>query len=159
MAAMVFRESFALGMLLMVFIIIAPLTIMNMLVGVLVEVVRVVANAEQEGAVVRFVTERLREILVAMDPDYDDHISPEDLNKLLQDEDALGAFQEVGIDVLAIVKDPDIIFSGDAVITFQEFMEEVLTLRGSNTCTVKDIVQMKKQLMTDIGSLVAKRRP
>lgn len=158
-AAMVFRESWLLGLLLMGFIIIAPLTIMNMLVGVLVEVIRAVASAEQEGAVVRFVTETIRGILVRMDPNYDDHISPEDLNKLLLDEDALAAFQEVGIDILAIVKDPEIIFSGDSVITFQEFMEEVLTLRGSNTCTVKDIVQMKKQLMIDIGSLLRKRRP
>lgn len=34
------------------FLLIAPLTVMNLLLGVLVEVVRVVATAEQEGRVV-----------------------------------------------------------------------------------------------------------
>merc|ERR1719456_1375493 len=49
------RESIALGALLLLFILLGSLTVMNMLVGVLVEVVSVVSEVEKEEMKVNFV--------------------------------------------------------------------------------------------------------
>merc|ERR1719253_2288151 len=51
--------------IIMAFILLASVTVMNMLIGVLVEVVRTVAATEKEGMIVAHVSHRLREIMDA----------------------------------------------------------------------------------------------
>eukprot|EP00930_Biecheleria_cincta_P011695 TRINITY_DN11473_c0_g1_i1.p1 TRINITY_DN11473_c0_g1~~TRINITY_DN11473_c0_g1_i1.p1 ORF type:complete len:752 (+),score=177.62 TRINITY_DN11473_c0_g1_i1:36-2258(+) len=156
-ARAMFAEHFLIGLLFMVFLIIAPLTVMNMLIGVLVEVVGVVATAEQEALQVKMVTEQVMQILTSEDADHDDYISQAEFTEMLDREEAINAFTDVGVDVIALIRDPDIIFAGDDCISFKEFMDEVLALRGSNPATVKDITQLKKQILREMQGINAGR--
>eukprot|EP00931_Biecheleriopsis_adriatica_P059509 TRINITY_DN35615_c0_g1_i2.p1 TRINITY_DN35615_c0_g1~~TRINITY_DN35615_c0_g1_i2.p1 ORF type:complete len:745 (+),score=152.41 TRINITY_DN35615_c0_g1_i2:54-2288(+) len=152
-----FREHVGYGLLLFIFILVAPLTVMNMIVGVLVEVVGVVAAAEQEIAVVGSVTESLREALGRVDGHGDERISKEEFATLADSEEAMTTFNDANIDILTLLRDPDIVFAGDDEIDFKVFLDEVLLLRGSNVATVKDIILLKKQLLRELKGGVGGR--
>ncbi|CAJ1396760.1 unnamed protein product [Effrenium voratum] len=156
MARVSFQDDLIVASLFACFLLIAPLTVMNLLVGVLVEVVRVVATAEQEGRVVRNLKEELHYAKEALGSD-DGTISQEELIMLLQNDQAIDVLQDVGIDLVALVKDPNIIFDGEPFMAFQDFLDEVLLLRGSNTATVKDLTVLKNQLITTLPSLLKRR--
>ncbi|CAK9041206.1 unnamed protein product [Durusdinium trenchii] len=117
MARLCFQDDLVVSFLFAGFLLIAPLTVMNLLLGVLVEVVRVVATAEQEGRVVPDAETCAHHGRMALDLLYEN---------------------EVGVDLVALVKDPNIIFDGEPYMAFQDFLDEILLLRGSNSATVKD---------------------
>ncbi|CAE7681592.1 CATSPER1 [Symbiodinium pilosum] len=156
MARLSFQDDIIVGTLFAVFILIAPLTIMNLLLGVLVEVVRVVATAEQEGRVVRNLKEELHWAKQALGTE-GDTITQEEFIMLLQNDQAIGVLQDVGVDLVALVKDPNIIFDGDPYIHFQDFLNEMLLLRGSNNATVKDLTVMKNQLMQSLPNVLKRK--
>jgi len=145
-----YDESYLLGSALLLFLLFAPLTVLNLLVGVLVEVVGVVAATENESMDVQFVTDTIRGVMNSSSLERD-AVSIEDFKAILDNKVALRAFQEVGVDVVAMAEYPDIIFGNDEEISFKEFMEEVLLLRGSNAATLKDVIFSRKTLMNDIA--------
>eukprot|EP00927_Polykrikos_kofoidii_P055337 TRINITY_DN49605_c0_g1_i1.p1 TRINITY_DN49605_c0_g1~~TRINITY_DN49605_c0_g1_i1.p1 ORF type:complete len:743 (-),score=132.56 TRINITY_DN49605_c0_g1_i1:92-2320(-) len=130
-----------------VFILLAGITVMNMLVGVLVEVVSVLAATEKEALVIRFVKAKLQHIMQesGFHTDDDRGISKHEFAKILDDREATKALQDVGVDVVGLVDFTDFIFNTeDEELNFSDFMELVLQLRGSNNATVKDVVDLRK---------------
>lgn len=146
------QESAFCAVLFMVVIFLAALTIMNMLVGVLCEVVTNVASAEKEALAVAFVKGKVRHILqdTGLDQNEDGRISKDELEALVENTEAAMALQEVGVDVVALVDFADFIFQSDRQgqqfekkLDFEEFMDLILKLRGTNTATVRDMVDMR----------------
>eukprot|EP00930_Biecheleria_cincta_P083407 TRINITY_DN7298_c1_g1_i1.p1 TRINITY_DN7298_c1_g1~~TRINITY_DN7298_c1_g1_i1.p1 ORF type:complete len:747 (-),score=143.25 TRINITY_DN7298_c1_g1_i1:38-2278(-) len=158
LASRCFKEHVLFGFTLCAFMVCAPMTIMNMLVGVLVEVVGIVAAAEQEAGVSAVVVEQLNTAMSKLDENNDGNISKDEFNQLLNMPDVIQLFNDVNIDVVAIIRDPDIVFAGDEELTFPDFIDEVMALRGSNPVTVKDIIQLRKQLLRELKGVV-KRPP
>jgi len=156
MARLVYQDDVVVGALFSCFLLTGPLTVMNLLLGILVEVIRVVATAEQEGRVVRNLKEELHWAKEALGTE-GETISQEELVMLLQNDQAIDALQDVGVDLIALVKDPNIIFDGEPVIYFQDFLDEILLLRGSNAATVKDLTVMKNQLMQGMPQLLKRK--
>jgi len=128
----------------MMFIFLAPLTVLGMLAGVLVEVVSVVSNVEKETMVVTFVTQQLRMMLNEVDLDQNGMISQGEFSDLVVRQDAARMMASVGVDVIGLADFCDFLFSDCEFISFSSFMELVLQLRGTNQATVKDIVDMRK---------------
>jgi len=134
-------------------IFLAALTVMNMLVGVLCEVVSAVAKAEKEEMAVSFVRSNINALLAetGLDEDEDQQIRVEDFERLLDSPAAIKALGEVGVDVEGLVDYAEIIFQSDAngkrfdrSLDFDEFMDLVLQLRGTNTATLKDLSDLRK---------------
>eukprot|EP00404_Azadinium_spinosum_P019223 CAMPEP_0180490978 /NCGR_PEP_ID=MMETSP1036_2-20121128/39405_1 /TAXON_ID=632150 /ORGANISM="Azadinium spinosum, Strain 3D9" /LENGTH=429 /DNA_ID=CAMNT_0022499211 /DNA_START=1 /DNA_END=1290 /DNA_ORIENTATION=- len=145
------QESTFVAAIFMLFVLLAALTVMNMLIGVLCEVVSVVAAVEKEEMAVNFVKARLHGILRSLDKDGDGMISKTEFEKLLENPDTAKAFQDVGVDSVNLVDNADFIFESDATggecdknLSFADFMEVVLQFRGTNTATVKEIVNLRK---------------
>eukprot|EP00928_Gymnodinium_smaydae_P034482 TRINITY_DN2441_c0_g1_i1.p1 TRINITY_DN2441_c0_g1~~TRINITY_DN2441_c0_g1_i1.p1 ORF type:complete len:665 (-),score=164.75 TRINITY_DN2441_c0_g1_i1:38-2032(-) len=129
------------------FILLSSLTVLNMLVGVLCEVVSVVSSVEKEQMTVRFVKSKLLELIRegGIDEDQNGMISKPEFEELLTHPEAARILQEVGVDVVGLVDFADFIFHDEGVeLSFPDFMELVLQLRSSNTATVKDIVDLRK---------------
>jgi len=134
------------------FVLLAALTVMNMLIGVLCEVVSAVAATEREEMLVGYVNGRLRSVVAILDMDGDNQISKREFVQILENSDAVRCLQEVGVDVVGLIDFADYIFEDeDAVdvdkqLTFSQFMDVVLQLRGTNNATVKDVVDLRKFL-------------
>eukprot|EP00928_Gymnodinium_smaydae_P033513 TRINITY_DN2398_c1_g1_i1.p1 TRINITY_DN2398_c1_g1~~TRINITY_DN2398_c1_g1_i1.p1 ORF type:complete len:541 (+),score=92.77 TRINITY_DN2398_c1_g1_i1:54-1676(+) len=148
------------------FIGIACLTVMNMLVGVLCEVVCAVAATEKETILTNKVYLTMSECLNDLDIDGNGTISFMEFKRLVDYPQALKAVTDIGVDPISMVDFAEIFFIEDGEpkdITFEEFMEMVLDLRGANKATVKDIMNLWRQingkmaiLSSGVSSLTAK---
>jgi len=136
-----------------VVIMLAALTMMNMLVGVLCEVVSAVAATEQEELDVSHVRSTLKKILqdTGLDTFQDGYISKDEFAELVQTKEAIVALKEVGVDVTILVDYADTMFQSDKEgkefkknLSFSEFMDLVLQLRDTNHATVKDVTNLRK---------------
>jgi voltage-gated sodium channel len=142
-------ESWVYAALLMIFILLTLLTVLNMLVGVLVEVVSVVSAVEKESMTVSFVKTKLLAMLETsgIDQDHNRKISKVEFDNLLINPPAAKIIQEIGVDVVGLVDFSDHIFEdGTRELSFPDFMDLVLQLRGCNTATVRDMVDLRKFL-------------
>lgn len=137
--------------LFLVFTLLAALTVMNMLIGVLCEVVNAVAVAEREGMRVCAVKDTLADIVKKLDTNEDSSISKAEFLRLVDFPDAVKALKQVGVDVVGFLEVADFFFDeGRTRMSFPDFMDVVLQLRGSNSATVKDIVDLRKFLRSEI---------
>jgi len=141
------------GMVIMVFVFLASMTIMNMLVGVLCEVVSCVASIEKETLHVEYVKNKISDSLKLIDVDGSGGISREEFEQLLAQPVAARALQDVGVDVVGLVDFADFLFSDKDHIEFGDLMETVLQLRGSNNATVKDLVDLRKSMIMELCQL------
>ncbi|CAJ1388363.1 unnamed protein product, partial [Effrenium voratum] len=140
------QESWVMGMLVIIFVTIGSLIVMNMLVGILVEAVQTVATMEHEQIHVDFAKRVLRDLIQegGVDEDGDNQISEEEFCRLLQRPEAMKALGRLGVDDYAVMEYGRLLFEDGEPLTFKEFMDAILTLRGSNQTTVKDIVNLRK---------------
>mmetsp|Transcript_95663 Transcript_95663/g.275643 ORF Transcript_95663/g.275643 Transcript_95663/m.275643 type:complete len:663 (+) Transcript_95663:105-2093(+) len=148
------RESLVYVVVLYFYVMLAALTVMNMLVGVLCEVVSDVNATEKDQARAPQVESQLRTLLPrSLDANCDGVISREEFMKIGEFPNLCRFLQEVGVDVMNLVDNIDFIFAappgsddmdGDRTLTFREFVDTVLSLRGCNSATMKDIVTVRK---------------
>merc|ERR1711970_711109 len=119
------KEKFVYALIFLFFILLSALTVMNMLVGVLVEVVGVVATCEKEEMTVMYTKQKILSMLndSGLDDDGDLKISRTEFESLLLLPDTARCIHEVGVDVVGLVDMGDYIFNDDQEISFPEFME------------------------------------
>lgn len=155
-AVAIWDEGAFYAFLFLVFILVVTITVMNMLVGVLVGVVQTVSAVEKEGAMVAFMKNNLLTILNKMQEQDEDHnglMSKDEFTVLLENKDALRALGHIGVDVIGLLDLADFIFRDGQELPYQEFMELVMQLRGSNTATVKDIVDLRKFIAAELEQI------
>lgn len=144
--------------IIMFFLLLAALTVMNMLVGVLVEVVGTVADAEKESMAVTEMRDQLEKVMKELDGDNTGCISKSEFGKILVNRNAAKLLQEIGVDVVGLVDLADFIFEDYGVmgeLDLEDFMRVVLDLRETNTAKVKDVVMMQKLLKRDLQVMMA----
>jgi len=150
------KESIAYVVMFYVFVLLSALTVMNMLIGVLCEVVTAVASAEREQITVGVVKDGFMDIIAqgGLDTDGNGMISKAEFEAILDNPSATRLLARVEVDVMALVDLADFIFTnddpadqdGERQLSFGEFMDIVLSLRGCNQAMVKDIVDLRKYI-------------
>ncbi|CAJ1455286.1 unnamed protein product [Effrenium voratum] len=151
------KEQSAIGFsLLYVFVIMSAVTIMNMLIGVLCEVITAVADAEKEALQVSWTTEVLQRCLQAgADTDNDGCIDIDEFQQMISTPKVLQVLKEADVDVSTLVNFADVLFEGDdeqlmTKVPFKDFMTRLLKFRGTNTATVKDLVDLRKCITKEL---------
>eukprot|EP00931_Biecheleriopsis_adriatica_P059267 TRINITY_DN35437_c0_g1_i1.p1 TRINITY_DN35437_c0_g1~~TRINITY_DN35437_c0_g1_i1.p1 ORF type:complete len:304 (-),score=53.62 TRINITY_DN35437_c0_g1_i1:132-1043(-) len=147
------KESYLAFALMYVEVIASAVTIMNMLIGVLCEVISAVAAAEKEAIQVRWVRQAIYEVLTEeVDANDDGMVDETEFLAMLTNNKALEALKEIDVDISTLLDFVDVIFEdateetadGVKMMPFPDFMSVLLQLRGSNTATVKDLVDLRK---------------
>merc|ERR1719352_1598698 len=117
------------------FFLFASLTVLNMLIGVLCEVVTAVAETEHLELQFNYVRDSLEPIVerclkMHADPGEDLKISKQGFTIILEDSETASLFDEVGIDVLGLVDVVDTIFESEMgqekVLSFGELVVELM---------------------------------
>jgi len=137
----------------LLYLLLASLTVLNMLIGVLCEVVSVVAQVEREDLLVKHLKQRIRAIMGSFDVNGGDNVTKQQFALLMQKPEAMQALHEVGVDVVALVEYGDFIFRERDELSLGEFLTTVLQFRGTNTATVKDVVDMRKFVSRELVSM------
>jgi len=149
-------EAWHLYPVMLVFIMLASVTTMYMLIGVLCEVISAIASTEKESLVVGRVAEHLRDALISHGRDPDGSFSKKEFQDLLVEEDVMRILFDVGVEASILLDASDVIFErldrdGEG-LEFEKFVECVLSMRGSSTATVHDVTQLlilMKTMMKD----------
>jgi len=143
-----------------VFVVLSSLTVMNMLIGILCEVVSAVSATDREAMLVTFVKEKMRHFLRELDENKNEQISASELLLVLEKPEACRLLQDVGVDVVGLIDQIDIIFaddtmtdeSGSVEMDFPRLVELILSQRNSCTATVKDVIDLRKFIRAQVGT-------
>jgi len=148
-------EDFFFAAFFFMFILLAYVTIMNMLIGVLVEVVAVVASVEKETNQVAAVKRVLLKWTPDTDLDGDCRIGVDEFKNMLNNDGCAKDLNDVGVDAIALIDHADFVFRNKDALTFSELLTVVLGLRGRNDTKVQDLVQMRKFLHVEMQRIEA----
>lgn len=173
-------ESTPLVILFLVFIFLSSFTILNLLIGILCEVVTSVSRRERERAAVEYLKNNLLEILEVHDQNDDRLIRKDEFELLMRNPELHMILTNFGVDSEDLISLKDVLFDNREAllegvsdddetvqpevprsmsdintqkITFAEFMELVLRLRGGNGARVRDIVDLREYVRQRMDSL------
>lgn len=153
-----------LSLLLIVFLLLSALTMLNMLIGVLCEVVSAVSRTEGEALVVQYVKATLLNELeqIAKNP-AQKTISKAEFKALLRQPRAQEALEELGVDLINLFENSDFIFEVDELgeenqreggaevgqeneLAFADFLQMVLRMRANQSVQVVDLLDLRKYM-------------
>jgi len=153
------------------FVVFAALMVMNMLIGVLCEVVSAVASTEKEEMNVLALRGRLAEAMDKLDQNRNGRLTEKEFVQIMSDLKTVALLNEIGVDPIALIDMAPKIFEtttteddddidGGAIkapkeIGFEKFVEIVLDHRGTSTASLKDLREMKHDLVGAIDNLKA----
>jgi outer membrane murein-binding lipoprotein Lpp len=153
----------------MIFIWVANLTLLNMLLGILVEVITRVAEAQGTEDTVTFMRNTLLEKLKQYDADYNGDISYEEFQNLIADKEVAIALTEIDVDIQHFKSLSEYLFEDPETlqptlsVSFSELMEMTLGMQQSKTARVLDIVDLQKGIrhtlrnfMTELSTEVSR---
>jgi voltage-gated sodium channel len=123
-----------------IFVLLATITVMNLLVGVLVDVVSVVASSEKEEAATTLMKEKILYELKKFD-DGDSLISEDELNEVMVDPLSVAVLEKIGVDVFFLqtlqvmtYEDPD------TQVPIHEILDQMLSCRRQMPVTMKHLI-------------------
>jgi len=126
-----------------VFVFIVGLTMMNMLIGVLCEVISIISAVEREEFEMVKMKDGLIHLIMAADQDGSGCVSIKEFTNLLANPEAVKFLNSVDIDALALVDFADSIFKNGKTYDYSELIQILTSLRNSNQCTVKDMADLR----------------
>eukprot|EP00930_Biecheleria_cincta_P044834 TRINITY_DN30884_c0_g1_i1.p1 TRINITY_DN30884_c0_g1~~TRINITY_DN30884_c0_g1_i1.p1 ORF type:complete len:838 (+),score=155.38 TRINITY_DN30884_c0_g1_i1:35-2515(+) len=130
------------GIVMAIFVVLASITVMYMLVGVLVEAVSKIAAQEKENLTVSYIAAKVREKLENEGRREELAFSKAELQALLIDPQMAQLLIGVDIDIVALVDTLDIVYEDMAKVgsemTFEKVIDLLLNGRGKNSATVRD---------------------
>jgi hypothetical protein len=145
-------------MSLIVFVIFVGLTattVMNMLIGVLCEVVCEVANAEKEEFARAQIKASLQVMLISHDKDGSGDISKDELEMVLLDPESVKVLDSLHIDIPHLLDITDMLYENeDTVLRIPTIMELILHLRGERPTTMQDIAASTNYLRWTVATEV-----
>jgi hypothetical protein len=131
-----------------IYICLAAMTVMNMLIGVLCEVISAVAEEEKESMMVDKVHEKFSQIVEQLDKNSDGNLSWDEFQQILEFPDALQELENMNVDSESMVDMAEDFFFDDGEpvpVSFDQFMDMVLDLRGGQQGTVENIMALQKR--------------
>eukprot|EP00928_Gymnodinium_smaydae_P083655 TRINITY_DN6689_c0_g3_i1.p1 TRINITY_DN6689_c0_g3~~TRINITY_DN6689_c0_g3_i1.p1 ORF type:complete len:878 (-),score=223.69 TRINITY_DN6689_c0_g3_i1:98-2731(-) len=157
------NNSVVFKLLMVSFICLAVWVLMNMLIGVLVELVSAVSLTEKESFAVQYLVGTLRLTFEDMDMNVEEAITKNQFVAFLQDPNVVGAIRHVGSDVSMLRSMAEPIYEEyeryGGIMTFGHFVDLILDMRGNNNAKVKHVKEQfrfAKQLSVDTASTVLK---
>jgi len=131
------------ALIFMAFVFLSAMTVMNMLIGVLCEVVSAVAASEREEAAINLMRETVLVALRTIDKDGSGTISKDELLDLLNDQHSLDVLHELHVDTLYMLELKEMLFSdGRSNMTIRSVMDMILKCRGDRPVLQQDLVDL-----------------
>ncbi|CAE7358880.1 unnamed protein product [Symbiodinium microadriaticum] len=134
---------------------VGSLTLMNMLIGVMVDVVGNTAQIEQEEQSLKTLKRDIADVVKLTDENEDQTVTSVEFNHMIQNPEAVRKLYEGGVNVLALVDYADFVFRDTPTLTLEDFVETVLQFRGSSQATVKDVVDLRVYVSKELARLAA----
>lgn len=128
----------------MVFFFLAMLTLMNMLIGVLCDIVSDVSSQEKQVIDQQRLDREISVITNNIDLNQDGFISNAEFHDLMTRKEALKSLNRLGVDVVTFGSLAHFIFSPGVELTMKEFCHLVSQFRNDNHTNVKDLLAVRR---------------
>eukprot|EP00933_Yihiella_yeosuensis_P071291 TRINITY_DN7949_c1_g1_i3.p1 TRINITY_DN7949_c1_g1~~TRINITY_DN7949_c1_g1_i3.p1 ORF type:complete len:535 (+),score=56.54 TRINITY_DN7949_c1_g1_i3:107-1606(+) len=142
------REDPICAVLFWLFVLAGSICIMNMLLGILVEVVSAVSSAEKEALSVTILIDNLRQLTPRIGLHEGSRISRENVASLLELTETMDCMRVIGVDTMGFIESMDSFFLDSdgsmKTLSFEDFVEVLLSFRGNNPTKVTDVVALRK---------------
>lgn len=135
------------------FLLIATLTLMNMLIGILCDVVSNVADDSKEEILLKEVRSQVNRLANELDEDGDGGISKEEFDKITADANMTAMFTDLGVDVVAVAHFGKFIYEQCDELSYGDFGKLVCQFRGKKAATVQDVMDMRRYVTMELLSL------
>jgi len=119
---------------------------MNLLIGVVCEVVETVARKSKDEILIQSLVQKLSGCFAAVDTNSDMCVSKHEFHLMVENPEVRQVLHEVGVDIYALVDFTHEVFGSRQELDFFEFLRTVLQFRGNNTATIRDMVQLRRYL-------------
>jgi len=124
----------------MIFIGLSAVTVMNMLIGVVCEVVTNVAQGERDEAAIKLMRDSILVLLNKFDADRSGGICKGELELVLNDEHSVEVLQALEVDVEHLREVQNMLFDELDEVSIEGILDLMLVCRGGLPATVKHIV-------------------
>lgn len=138
-------------LILLTYQLLGSLTLMNMLTGVMVDVVGTTAQMEQEEQSLKMLKRDIADVVNLTDENHDRTVTAVEFAHMIQNPEAVRKLYEGGVNVLALVDYADFVFRDTAELSLEDFVETVLQFRGQSPATVKDVVDLRVFVSKEIA--------
>jgi len=127
---------------LVVFVLLSALTVMNMLIGVLCEVVLDVSAEEKEKRVKDKMQKTLLVMLQKLDSDNSGELSKAEVQAVICEPDAVEVMKDIQVDTQHLLDITEMLYtSEDSTLPISVIMSIVLSLRGRRAATMNDLAK------------------
>jgi hypothetical protein len=138
--ALIDRGRYESVIMFLVFLLLSALTVMNMLIGVLCEVVSAVAASEKENSQIHLVKTQLLSMLKEMDEDRNGTLSRAEIAQVLYNDKALNVLVALNVDSGILLDMVQMSYEEKEELSIIEVMELILMLRGDRPVTMSDLL-------------------
>merc|ERR1712125_151295 len=123
-----------------IFVLLTTITVLNLLVGVLVDVVSVVSMSEKEESATNIMKEKILYELKQFD-DGDGLITEEELNEVMIDPKSVQVLERIGVDVAFLQTLQVMTYENpDATVPIHDILDQMLTCRRQMPATMKHLI-------------------
>lgn len=149
-------EKWELYIVFLTFLLVAVLTLMNMLIGILCDVVSNVAESTKEDHFVKEVEGQTMRLSETLDIDGSGGISKDEFDIIIKDPFMTASFHSLGVDVVAVAHFANFVFDQCDEISYSDFVVLVSKFRGNKMATVKDVMDIRQYVTTELLELEAR---
>merc|ERR1719424_1031182 len=133
-------------LLFLFYFLIASLTLMNMLIGILCDVVSNVATCEREASFVVEVESLVNSLMRDLDTDGSHTLSKEEFEGIIMNQEMMQVLHEFGVDVVGIVDFGSFLFQECEELSFADFLQLVVQFRESRAATMRDMMNLAREI-------------
>jgi len=135
------------------FLLVAVLTLMNMLIGILCDVMSNVASEANEEMIFKEVKAQIKRLATEMDADGSGTLDREEFDLMIKDPQVTKSFHELGVDVAGVAAFAEFIFEQCDEISFGDFGLMVGQFRGKKVASVQDVMDLRRYVTVELLSL------
>lgn len=138
----------------LIYILMGSLTIMNMLIGILVDVVSSVANDDKEETFQRDMEEKVEHLAKSLDVHQRGRIAKADFEQVFKRPEVILSLTDLGVDVAGLLDFAHFVFQENEDLSYANFEHMVVQFRSGRSATVKDVMHMRKQMSSQLSKLL-----
>jgi hypothetical protein len=142
MTAMMWGEDMSLvlsAFIFLVFVFLTAILVLQMLIGILCDLVSQVNSEQQNAYAIGIVRQELTTKLLAVDDDQDGHITQEELSKVINTETGKAVFKKLGINQLFFCQIQEMLFACNKTAEIKDVLDTMLLCRSDNPATVETL--------------------
>jgi len=142
------------------FILLSSFTVVNMLIGIVCEVITLVKREEEEVAERSYLATNLLDILVCYDKDDDRSIGSNEFELMLNNPEALDTIERFGTDADGLVGLVNVYFESEGrnKLSFDDLFSVIMRLQGQHAAKVTDVVELRKFMSQSLSQIRTEMR-